>query len=49
MSLRVFWQFVALLRAQFAQKASKTGPKYDAANQVKIKGVIDDIHDILAP
>src|SRR5579863_1765951 len=28
-----------------AQKASNTGPKYDAANQVKIKGVIDDIHE----
>lgn len=28
-----------------AQKAGNTGPKYDVANQVKIKGVIDDIHE----
>lgn len=28
-----------------AQKSGNTGPRYDAANQVKIKGVIDDIHE----
>jgi hypothetical protein len=28
-----------------AQKAANTGPKYDLANQVKIKGVIDDMHE----
>ncbi len=33
------------LPSGFAQKASNTGPKYDVANQVKIKGVIDDIHE----
>jgi hypothetical protein len=28
-----------------AQKVANTGPKYDLANQVKIKGVIDDMHE----
>ena len=28
-----------------AQKAASTGPKYDLANQVKIKGVVEDIHE----
>jgi len=28
-----------------AQNASKTGPKYDLANEVKVKGVIEDIRE----
>ncbi len=27
------------------QKAADTGPKYDVTQQVKIKGVIEDVHD----
>jgi hypothetical protein len=27
------------------QKPADTGPKYDAAQQVKIKGVIEDVHE----
>lgn len=29
----------------WAQKAANTGPTYNPASQVKIKGVIDDIHE----
>lgn len=29
----------------FAQKSGNTGPKYDVTKQVKIKGVIEDIHE----
>jgi len=32
--------------AGFAQKIKDTGPKYDAANEVKIKGVIEDIREV---
>jgi hypothetical protein len=27
------------------QKASSTGPKYDSSQEVKIKGVVQDVHD----
>jgi hypothetical protein len=30
----------------WAQTASKTGPKYDLSNEVKVKGVIEDIRDV---
>ncbi len=30
----------------FAQTSSKTGPKYDTASEVKIKGVIEDIREV---
>jgi hypothetical protein len=36
---------VAACSAASNQKNSNTGPKYDAANQVKIKGVIQDVKD----
>lgn len=38
---------ILLTSAQFglAQKAGNTGPKYDAASEVKIKGVIEDMHE----
>ena len=29
--------------AAWAQKVTNTGPKYDQANEVKIKGVVEDI------
>ena len=29
-----------------AQIASKTGPKYDVASEVKVKGVIEDIREV---
>ena len=35
----------AYVPSGLAQKAANTGPKYDLANQVKIKGVIDDMHE----
>jgi hypothetical protein len=35
---------LTLVQVGSAQKGG-TGPKYDAANQVKIKGVIEDIHE----
>lgn len=36
---------IACVTTVFAQKAGNTGPKYDLANQVKIKGVVDDVRD----
>jgi hypothetical protein len=45
-SLQIFLAVTVLFTcAAVAQKASNTGPKYDVANQVKVKGVIDDIHE----
>jgi DNA/RNA endonuclease YhcR with UshA esterase domain len=35
-----------LLSAAWAQTASKTGPKYDVKNEVKIKGVIDEVRQV---
>jgi hypothetical protein len=35
-----------LLSTAGAQTASKTGPKYDVKNEVKIKGVIDDVRQV---
>jgi DNA/RNA endonuclease YhcR with UshA esterase domain len=29
-----------------AQKVANTGPKYDVANEVKIKGVVEDIREV---
>jgi DNA/RNA endonuclease YhcR with UshA esterase domain len=31
--------------AASTQKASNSGPKYDATQEVKVKGVIEDVHD----
>ena len=42
--IAVFLGGVAACSAASNQKAD-TGPKYDAANQVKIKGVIQDVKD----
>jgi len=35
-----------LVSATWAQTASKTGPKYDIKNEVKIKGVIDEVRQL---
>jgi hypothetical protein len=38
---------VALISsAALGQRASKTGPKYDTANEVKIKGVIEEVREV---
>jgi len=34
------------LSPAWAQTASKTGPKYDVKNEVKIKGVVEEIREI---
>jgi hypothetical protein len=38
-----------LLSAAWAQSASKTGPKYDVKNEVKVKGVIEEIREVPGP
>ena len=38
-----------LVSAAWAQTASKTGPKYDAKNEVKIKGVVEEIREVPGP
>jgi hypothetical protein len=35
-----------LASAAWAQAASKTGPKYDVKNEVKIKGVIEEVRQV---
>jgi hypothetical protein len=35
-----------LLSVSWAQTASKTGPKYDPKNEVKIKGVIEEVRQV---
>jgi hypothetical protein len=35
-----------LLPATWAQTASKTGPKYDVKNEVKIKGVVEEVRQV---
>lgn len=42
----VFALFVATAAAAATQKSASTGPKYDPANEVKIKGVVDDIREV---
>lgn len=53
MSLRLSWKVLLvapvaglLLSAVWAQSASKTGPKYDVKNEIKIKGVIEEIREV---
>jgi hypothetical protein len=38
-----------LLSAAWAQNASKTGPKYDTKNEVKIKGVVTEVREVPGP
>ncbi|MGB8769146.1 MAG: hypothetical protein WCC92_06005 [Candidatus Korobacteraceae bacterium] len=35
-----------VIPAAWGQHTAKTGPKYDMANEVKIKGVIEDIREV---
>ena len=35
-----------LISAAWAQTASKTGPKYDVKNEVKIKGVVEEVRQV---
>jgi len=42
----LFTLWVATTAAAATQKSANTGPKYDAANEVKIKGVVDDIREV---
>lgn len=44
LSIVLLMTLFTLVEVSAAQK-SNTGPKYDAASQVKIKGVIEDIHE----
>ncbi len=37
------------LPAAWAQKVKATGPKYDAANEVKIKGTVQEIKEVPGP
>jgi DNA/RNA endonuclease YhcR with UshA esterase domain len=46
---RIFAAAALLLAAPLAvlgQKIVNTGPKYDMANEVKIKGVVDDVREV---
>lgn len=38
-----------LTTAAWAQTASKTGPKYDVKNEVKIKGAVEEVRDVPGP
>ena len=37
---------VATQAAAITQKIANTGPKYDTANEVKVKGVVDDVRQV---
>ncbi len=37
---------VLAVPTSWTQSASKTGPKYDIANEVRVKGVVEDVRDI---
>jgi len=37
---------VIATQAALAQKNANTGPKYDLASEVKIKGVVDDVREV---
>src|SRR5215469_17022539 len=43
--ITVFLGAVSAISAASSQKTSSNGPRYDAANQVKIKGIIEDVKD----
>ena len=38
--------FMAAAQAAASQKVANTGPKYDVANEVKIKGVVEEIREV---
>ena len=46
---KVLWTAALLVvatQAAITQKVANTGPKYDIANEVKIKGVVEDIREV---
>ena len=48
---KVLWTVALLVlvvatQAAITQKVANTGPKYDIANEVKIKGVVEDIREV---
>ncbi len=47
---KVLWTAALLVvvatQAAATQKVANTGPKYDIANEVKIKGVVEDIREV---
>ena len=46
---KVLFIAVALVLAApsgWTQSASKTGPKYDTANEVRIKGVVEEVREV---
>jgi len=58
MSRRLWWKIAVTAGAMllsiasgFAQKAKvkDTGPKYDVANEIKVKGVVEDISEVPGP
>ena len=38
-----------LMSAAWAQTASKTGPKYDVKNEVKVKGAVQEVREVPGP
>ncbi len=53
MTCRSFWKLLFItalvtlvLPSAWAQKVKETGPKYDAANEVKVKGEITEIKEV---
>ncbi len=53
MKSRLSWKVLFIIAAVgllppavWAQKVKDTGPKYDPANEVKIKGVVDEIREV---
>ena len=56
MNYKSFWRLLYIialatlvLPAVWAQKVKDTGPKYDAANEVKVKGEITEIKEVSGP
>ena len=45
-ALRITLVAAVSFLAAWAQHPAKTGPKYDKANEVKIKGVIEEVRDV---
>jgi hypothetical protein len=45
-TLCVFAALLLVAQLAFAQKAANTGPKYDAANEVKVKGIVEDVREV---
>lgn len=44
-----FVAFVGITSTAWSQGAGKTGPKYDSAGEIKIKGTVEDIREVPGP